>query len=72
MPGSQTTPGPGDARNNAPANLAFRQANNVDTRNYDAFAAPSLACTFPYRSFADALADASARIGGTWVANPSS
>ena len=32
MPGSQTTPGPTGARNNAPADFAFRQVNNVGTR----------------------------------------
>jgi len=32
MPGSQTTPGPTGARNNAPAGIAFRQVNNVGTR----------------------------------------
>jgi hypothetical protein len=64
MPGSQTTPGPTDARNNATADLAFRQVNNVGTRNHNAFAAQWLACTLPYRRFADALAGACARIGG--------
>jgi len=64
MPGSQTTPGPTGARNNAPADFAFRQVNNVGTRVDNDFAAQWLAYTLPYRRFADVLADACARIGG--------
>ena len=64
MPGSQTTPGPTGARNNAPADFAFRQVNNVGNRVDNGFAAQWLACTLPYRRFADVLADACARIGG--------
>jgi hypothetical protein len=64
MPGSQTTPGPTSARNNAPADFAFRQVNNVGTRIDNGFAAQWLAYTLPYRRFADVLADACARIGG--------
>jgi hypothetical protein len=64
MPGSQTTSGPTDTRSNAPASLAFRRVNNVGTRNDNTFAAQWLACTLPYRRFADALADVCARIGG--------
>ena len=64
MPGSQTTPGPVGARNNAPASFAFRQVNNVGTRVYNAFAAQWLAYTLPYRRFAVALADVCARLGG--------
>ena len=64
MPGSQTTPGPTGARNNAPADFAFRQVNNVGTRIDNGFAAQWLAYTLPYRRFADVLADACARIGG--------
>ena len=64
MPGSQTTPGPTGARNNAPADFAFRQVNNVGNRVDNGFAAQWLAYTFPYRRFADVLADACARIGG--------
>ena len=64
MPGSQTTPGPAGARNNAPARFAFRQVNNVGTRIHNDFAAQWLAYTLPYRRFADVLADACARIGG--------
>ena len=64
MPGSQTTPGPTGARSSAPADFAFRQVNNVGTRVVNDFAAQWLAYTLPYRRFADALADACARIGG--------
>ena len=64
MPGSQTTPGPTDARNNAPADFAFRQVNNVGTQIDNGFTAQWLAYTLPYRRFADVLADACARIGG--------
>jgi hypothetical protein len=63
-PGSQTTPGQTGARNNAPADFAFRQVNNVGTRIDNGFAAQWLAYTLPYRRFADILADACARIGG--------
>src|SRR5262245_12325416 len=61
---SQTTPGPTGARNNAPADFAFRQVNNVGNRVDNGFAAQWLAYTLPYRRFADVLADACARIGG--------
>jgi hypothetical protein len=71
MPGSQTTPGPTGARNNAPADFAFRQVNNVGTRIDNDFVAQWLAYTLPYRRFADVLADACARIGATWIATPS-
>src|SRR4029077_10141679 len=67
MPGSQTTPGPTGARNNAPADFAFRQVNNVGTRVDDDFAAQWLAYTLPYRRFPDVLADACARVGGRRV-----
>ena len=63
MPGSQTTPGPAGARNNAPASVAFREVNNVGTRVHNAFAAQWLAYTLPYRRFAVILADDCARIG---------
>jgi hypothetical protein len=51
-------------RNNAPADFALRQVNNVGTRIDNDFAAQWLAYTLPYRRFADVLADACARIGG--------
>jgi hypothetical protein len=62
MPGSQTTPGPTGARNNAPADFAFRQVNNVGNRVDNGFAAQWLAYTLPYRRFADILANACARL----------
>ena len=63
MPGSQTKPGPTGARNNAPADFAFRQVNNVGTLIHNDFAAQWLAYTLPYRRFADTLAEACARLG---------
>jgi hypothetical protein len=63
MPGSQTTPGPTGARNNAPVGFAFREVNHVGTQVYNGFAAQWLAYTIPYRRFAGALADTCARIG---------
>ena len=57
MSGSQATPGPTGARNDAPADFAFRQVNNVGTRIDNGFAAQWLAYTLPYRRFADVLAD---------------
>jgi hypothetical protein len=67
MPGSQTTPGQTGARNNAPADFAFRQVNNVGTRIDNGFAAQWLAYTLPYRRFADILAEACARLGADVV-----
>ena len=64
MSGSQATPGPTGARNNAPADFAFRQVNNVGTRIDNDFAAQWLAYTLPYRRFAVILAEGCARIGG--------
>ena len=64
MPGSQTTPAPTGARNNAPADFAFRQVNNVGNRVDNGFAAQWLAYTLPYRRFAVILAEDCARIGG--------
>lgn len=63
MPGSMTTPGRADARNNASFRIVFRPSHGVDTRDQNNFAAQWLACTSPYRRFADALADACARLG---------
>src|ERR1700730_14503896 len=40
MPVSLTTPGWAGARNNAPVHVAFRETDNVGTRNFQAFAAP--------------------------------
>lgn len=63
MPGSRTTPGWASARSNAPVHFAFRYMNTVGTRDINPFAAQWLACTLPCRRFANALADASARLG---------
>lgn len=63
MPGSTTTPGPSGACAGAPAGVAFRQRDGVGTRDRIPIAAQWLACVFPYRRFADILADACARLG---------
>ena len=63
MPVSSTTPGPGGARAGAPVSFAFHSRDSVGTRDEISIAAQWLACTFPYRRFADTLADACARPG---------
>ena len=63
MPGSLTTPGRRGARDGAPLRVAFRVSDGVGTRNQFSIAAQWLACTSPYRRFADILADACARLG---------
>jgi hypothetical protein len=63
MPGSPTTPGRTDTRDDAPAHVAFRDFDHVGTRDFQAFAAQWLAYVLPYRRFADTLADADARLG---------
>ena len=63
MPGSLTTPDRSGARTSAPARFAFRHLDNVGVRELITFAAQWLACTLPYRRFADILADARARLG---------
>lgn len=65
VPGSATTPGLADARNNAPARVAFRFCYSVGTRDYFPFAAQWLACTSPCRRFAATLADDCARLGAS-------
>src|SRR5450830_1686120 len=62
MPGSSTTPGCPSACVGA-LGIAFRYTDSVGTRNQFSIAAQWLACTFPYRRFADILADACARLG---------
>src|SRR3984957_11381502 len=47
--------------------IAFRYTDSVGTRNQFSIAAQWLACTFPYRRFADILADARARLGADVV-----
>jgi hypothetical protein len=63
MPGSPTTPGWPSARVGALGHIAFHYTDSVGTRNQFSIAAQWLACTFPYRRFADILADVCARLG---------
>ena len=63
MPGSTTTSGRRGTCDIAPHRFAFRTGDGVGTRDDISFAAQWLACTFPYRRFADVLADACARLG---------
>ena len=67
MPVSLTTPGWSGARNNASVHVAFRETDNVGTRNFQAFAAQWLAYALPYRRFDGTLADAAARLGADAV-----
>ena len=67
MPGSSTTPGRPSARVGALGRIAFRYTDSVGTRDQFSIAARWLACTFPYRRFADILADACARLGADAV-----
>src|SRR4029077_4652219 len=64
MPGSSTTPGRPSACVGALGHIAFHYTDSVGTPNQFSIAAQWLACTFPYRRFADILADACARLGG--------
>jgi hypothetical protein len=47
--------------------VAFRYTDSVGTREQFSIAAQWLACTFPYRRFADILTDACARLGADVV-----
>jgi hypothetical protein len=47
--------------------VAFRYTDSVGTQNQFSIAAQWLACTFPYRRFADILADTCARLGADVV-----
>src|SRR5258708_7480095 len=67
MPGSSTTPGCPSACVGALGHIAFRYTDSVGTRNQFSIAAQWLPCTFPYRRFADILADACARLGADAV-----
>jgi hypothetical protein len=67
MPGSPTTPGCSGACLSAPDPVAFRRCDSVGARNIGTFAVQWLACTLPYRRFADILADACARLGADVV-----
>lgn len=63
MPGSLTTPGRPGTRAGAPARVAFRHGYDVGAREKNPFAARWLAYAIPYRRFAAALTDDSARLG---------
>src|SRR5215831_12010545 len=63
MPGSSTTPGCPSACVGALGLVAFRYTDSVGTRDQFSIAAQWLACTSPYRRFADILADTCARLG---------
>src|ERR1700676_5397668 len=67
VPGSSTTPGRPSACVGALGHIAFRYTDSVGTQNQFSIAARWLACTFPYRRFADILADACARLGADAV-----
>jgi hypothetical protein len=67
MPGSTTTPGHPGARDYALGRFAFRYTDSVGTRGQFSIVAQWLACTYPYRRFADILADACARLGADVV-----
>jgi hypothetical protein len=67
MPGSTTTPGHPSARDCALERFAFRYTDSVGTRDQFCIVAQWLACTYPYRRFADILADACARLGADVV-----
>src|SRR3954465_15884033 len=54
-------------RDAAPVHFAFRVRYRVGTRDEKSFAAPYLAYALPYRRFAVALTDASARLGADVV-----
>lgn len=51
MPGSSTTPGRTGARDSAPVRVAFRESDDVGTRNMISYAAQWLACTYPCQRF---------------------
>jgi hypothetical protein len=67
MPGSTTTPGRPSTCDSALERLAFRYTDSVGTQDQFSFAAQWLACTFPYRRFADLLAEVGARLGADVV-----
>jgi hypothetical protein len=67
MPGSATTPGHPGACDGALGHVAFRALDGVGTRDINSVVAQWLAYAFPYRRFADILADACARLGADVV-----
>jgi hypothetical protein len=72
MPEYQTTPGPTGARNNEPADFAFRQVNNVGNRVDNGFAAQWLAYTPPADASPTSSRTPAHGSGATSVATPSS
>ena len=64
---SSTTPGRPSACAGALVVLPSATRDSVGTRDQFSIAAQWLACTFPYRRFADTLADACARLGADVV-----
>ena len=62
MPGSSTTPGRADARDDTSVCVAFRDSEHVGTRDYLVYAAQWLAYALPYRRFACILTDNDARL----------
>lgn len=67
MPGSTTTPGQPSTCDDVLGRVAFRFVDSVGTRDINTIAAQWLAYAFPYRRFADTLADACARLGANVV-----
>jgi hypothetical protein len=63
VPGSATPPDRRCACDDARLRVAFRFLNSVGVRISNSFVAQWLARTFPYRRFADTLADVCARLG---------
>ena len=62
-----TTPGRLSTRVNALRRVAFRYTHSVGTWDIFSIAAQWLACTYPYRRFADTLASDCARLGADAV-----
>jgi hypothetical protein len=67
MPVSATTPSHPCTCDIALGCVAFRVLDRVGTRNLGPIVAQWLAYAFPYRRFADTLADACARLGADAV-----
>jgi hypothetical protein len=63
MPGSQTTRGQMDTRDDVPIRVAFHHTYGVGTPEKITYAAQWLAYTLPCRRFTDTLADGGARLG---------
>ena len=63
MPGSSTTPGHPGTRAHAPVCIAFHLRNSVGIPDINLYGAQWLAYVLPYRRFAAALTDDTARLG---------